>query len=124
MLRLTLVLTVLCNTALAAHFLREGAWLLVGVCFVSTASLWSHRAWAVLLNQLALLGGALMWVATAGQVLDRRLAEGRPYVRMLWILGAVAALSLATALLWALPRVRHAWLVHHHGSEVRPHVQE
>ncbi len=110
MLRLTLVLTVLGNVALAAHFLREANFALLLVCLACTAALWTRRNWAILLNQLLLVGGALVWLGTAGQVLDKRMAEGRPYVRMLAILGAVAALVLTTAALWAVPRVRRAWL--------------
>lgn len=110
MTRLTVTLTVLCNLALAGHFLRDSTLVGVVFCLAVTGALWSHRQWAVALNALTLLAGAPLWLATAGQILAKREAEGRPYGRMLVILGCVAALSAATGLLWAWPKVRKAWV--------------
>jgi Na+/phosphate symporter len=110
MLRLTVTLTVLCNVALAAHFLRDGSPVGLVVALVCTGLLWTRRNWALWVNQALLGCGALLWLSTAGTVLDRRVAEGRPYVRMLIILCSVALISAVTALLWAWPKVRRAWL--------------
>lgn len=110
MTRLTVILTALCNLALAGHFLRDGTMVGVVLCLAVTVTLWSRRQWAVLLNALTLLAGAPLWLATAGQILAKREAAGQPYQRMLVILGCVAALSAATGLLWAWPKVRSGWV--------------
>ena len=109
MLRAALLLTHLCNLALAAHFLRESSFLLMALTLAITACLWSRARWAVVLNQLTLATGAVMWLGTAGQVLVKRLDQGRPYVRMLWILATVAVLALVTAALWLVPIVHRTW---------------
>jgi hypothetical protein len=110
MIRLTVGLTLVCNLALAGHFLRDGTLVGVVLTLAATVALWSHQKWAVLLNMVTLGAGSLMWLSTAGQILARRQAEGKPYQRMLAILASVAAVSLLTAVLWAVPKVRHAWL--------------
>lgn len=110
MTRTATILTHLLQIALAAHFLREGNFFLVLLTLVVLVTLWSRQLWAVVLNQIALAGGAVIWVGTAGQVLEKRLDAGRPYARMLAILLTVAALAVATAVLWAVPRIRRTWL--------------
>ena len=110
MLRLAVTLTTLCNIAVAAHFLRDSNFLGVALALIGLGLLWTHRAWALWLNQALLGGGALLWLSTAGEVLSKRVAEGRPYVRMLAILCTVALISAMTALLWAWPKVRRVWL--------------
>jgi hypothetical protein len=110
MMRLTVTLTLLCNLTLGAHFLREGSPIAMLLTLAASGLLFVRRPSTILMNQFALVGGAVLWLGTAGEILSKRMGEGKPYVRMLAILCAVAALSLTTAVLWALPKVRRAWL--------------
>lgn len=110
MIRLTVTLTLLCNIALAAHFLRDGSAISMILTLMATGLMFVRRPSTVLMNQFALASGAVLWLGTAGEILTKRMAEGKPYVRMLAILCVVAALSLTTAVLWALPKVRRGWL--------------
>lgn len=106
MLPLSLTVTILCNVALAAHFLREGSLVPVLVCLLGTALLLTRKRWALTVNQVLLAFGALVWLGTAGEILERRLAEGKPYVRMVIIMTSVAGLALLSAGLLAVPKVR------------------
>ena len=107
---LTVALTLLCNIALAAHFLRDGSPVSVALTLMATALLFVRRPSTILMNQFALAGGTVLWLGTAGEILTKRMNEGKPHARMLAILCTVAALSLMTAVLWALPKVRRVWL--------------
>lgn len=110
MLYFTVTLTLLCNFALAAHFLRESHPIAMALTLAGSALLFARRPSTILLNQVALTGGMLLWLGTAGEILSKRLSEGKPFERMLAIMCTVAALSLLAAVLWALPRVRRRWL--------------
>ncbi len=110
MLHLAVVLTHLLQLALAAHFLRESNFLLLGLTLVVLVALWSHRRWALILNQLQLLAGAAIWLDSAGQVLQTRLEAGEPYPRMLTVLADLTVVSVLVAALWLVPHVRSGWI--------------
>ncbi|HOU54585.1 MAG TPA: hypothetical protein PLQ97_11710 [Myxococcota bacterium] len=79
---------------LAAHFLRSGdlPWMVLSLLF--PALLWVRRPWAVRAVQAFLAAAAGIWTWTAVLMARMRIAEGRPWVRMACILGAVALLAL------------------------------
>lgn len=85
---------------LAAHFYRAAAWpwLLVTLALLPLMAL--RRAWVPRALQGALLVGAAEWAWTAALLVQQRLALGQPWLRMALILGAVAALTLAAALVF------------------------
>ncbi len=100
---------------LAAHFYRaaEWPWVLASLALLPLMAL--RRAWVPRLLQLALLVGAAEWVWTAAVLAQQRLALGQPWVRMACILGAVALLTLAAALVF-----RSAGLRARYGSGPAP----
>ncbi len=85
---------------LAAHFYRAGEWpwLLLTLALLPVMAL--RRAWVPRLLQLALLAGAAEWLWTAAMLAQQRLALGLPWQRMAFILGVVALLTLAAALVF------------------------
>jgi len=85
---------------LAAHFYRAAAWPLLAVTLGLLALLALRRSWVPGLLQLALLAGAAEWLWTAALLAQQRLALGQPWLRMALILGAVALLTLAAALVF------------------------
>ncbi len=109
MTRLTVVLSHLCNLALFVHFLCASHPGLAALTLAIALTLWSHRTWGVVLNQLLLLVGAATWLDAAGDVLAEHLDEGQRY-RMLCIFGDLATLALVAAGLWLWPRVRDGWI--------------
>jgi len=92
-----LLLPFLALLLLAAHFYRADGMALAALCAALTLLLAVPRPWAARLLQLALLLGALEWLRTLAAVAAMRVAMGQPYLRLVLILGAVAAFTLATA---------------------------
>ncbi|MBP7127037.1 hypothetical protein KBD49_11805 [Myxococcota bacterium] len=93
---------ILSGMLLAAHFLRSGDLPLVVLSVLFPALLWVRRPWALRAVQGALVTAAGIWTWTAIETARMRIAEGRPWLRMACILGAVALLALASA--WVIRR--------------------
>jgi hypothetical protein len=91
---------------LAAHFARAENWLLTAACVVLVAVLAAARPWAARLVQTALMLGTIEWLRTLAALVATRMALGQPVVRLSLILGAVAAITLASALVFRLPALR------------------
>ncbi|MDP1899640.1 MAG: hypothetical protein Q8K96_04210 [Rubrivivax sp.] len=91
---------------LGAHFYRAGSWPLVFACLVLLALLAWPRAWVARLVQAGLVAGAIEWLWTAFGFVQQRLALGQPWLRLALILGAVALLTAASALVFRHPRLR------------------
>jgi len=91
---------------LAAHFYRAGnIALFVTALLVLTLTAVPKR-WAARALQAALLLGALEWVRTAAFFVSQRQAEGRPWIRLAIILGAVALTSALSAMLFRTKALR------------------
>mgnify|MGYP003380468052 CR=1 FL=1 len=103
---LLLAAPALACVVLAAHFYRAAAWPLVVACVALVALLAWPRPWVAWLTQAALLAGAVEWGWTAFQLVQQRIAIGRPWGRLVLILGLVALLTAAAALVFRHPRLR------------------
>ena len=90
---------------LGAHFLRAGMDVPVLLCVVLMGLLAVPRPWAARLVQAALVLGALEWVRTLVTIAGVRAAAGQPATRMAIILGTVALVTLASALVFRHRRV-------------------
>jgi hypothetical protein len=106
MKRLVLLAPVLSLLLLAAHFVRAQLWL-PAVISVALIGLLALRAqWSVLALQCCLVLGSIEWLRTLLATAAARIAMGQPYTRMALILGVVAALTFASALVFQLPVLR------------------
>ena len=85
---------------LGAHFLRFGQLPLVALCLALLVPLFVPRPWAQAVARWALLLGALVWLWTLVEDVRMRLAFGEPWLRLVFILGAVALFTAWTA--WLL----------------------
>ncbi len=83
---------------LAAHFLRSGATGLVAVCLLAPLLLVSRRRWVLHAVSAMLAAGAAVWVHTGFELANARMAHGLPWLRLVVILGVVAALTGAAAI--------------------------
>ena len=106
MVVLQLLPAVLAALVLAAHFLRAGHSLfmlaslgLVGLMFV-------RRPWAVRVIQVTLLLGTFEWLRTLVLLVTFRRQAGQPFTRLAVILGCVAAVTAASALLFRTRALR------------------
>ncbi len=93
---------VLALLVLAAHFYRAAAFVPAVLCVAAIALVFVKRPWALLVLRWGLAAGAVVWMMTAWRIAQDRMAAGKPYLRMLVILGAVAAFTAVAA--WALGR--------------------
>jgi hypothetical protein len=91
---------VLSLVVLGAHFMRYGNSIAVVGALVLIALLFVRQAWIARLIQTVLVLGALEWVLTIYRLVQMREALDQPYARMVVILGAVAAVTLCSALLF------------------------
>jgi hypothetical protein len=91
---------------LAAHFLRDDAWILVAPSIALIPLLAVPRPWAAHIARVALVIGALEWLRTIAVIAAARISMGVPFGRMIVILGTVALLTLAAALVFRHPKLR------------------
>jgi len=97
MLAARLVLPLLALLLLAAHFYRAH-WLLPAAASAAlTLLLAVPRPWAARTLQVALVLGAIEWLRTLAAFAAMRMAVGQPVLRLVVILGAVAAFTLLAA---------------------------
>ena len=101
------VLAGLALLLLAAHFFRAGLMALTVLCVMLVALLFVRATWAVRVLQAVLALGTLEWLRTAWAFAAARAAQGEPYGRLLVILGAVAVVTAAAAMLLQRPVVRN-----------------
>ena len=88
---------------LAAHFLRAGDVLVCLGLAVTPLLLWIKKSWAARTLQVALLGGALIWMQSTYQMLSTRLVMGDDWVRMFIIMVAVICFTLLSACVFLHP---------------------
>jgi hypothetical protein len=94
---------------LAAHFSRHDMPLLIPVALLFPALLLVRRPWVPRVVQGILVLAAVEWIRTAIGLGRARVAAGEPWVRMAVILGAVALVTAASALVFRLPAVRERY---------------
>ena len=85
----------------AAHFLRVGNMVAVALCLAAPLLFLVRRRWSLLILQWLAYVAAAIWLATAWQIVDIRLAFGEPWLRAALILIAVAGVSMLAG---GLPR--------------------
>ena len=102
---------VLSLVVLGVHFMRYGNSAGVIASAVLIALLIVRRPWVARLTQVALVLGALEWVRTLYMLMQVRVAQDQPFVRMIIILGVVAAVTLGSALLFQSPVLKKYYRV-------------
>jgi len=80
--------------------MRYGSSIGVAGSVVSIALLFVRQEWVARLMQVVLVLGGLEWIRTLYELAQVRAAMGEPYLRMMIILGIVAAVTAGSALLF------------------------
>lgn len=88
---------------LGAHFVHAGLRPPAALCVAALSLLFVRQRWAARVLQAILGIGVVVWVLTAATLAQIRMAYGQPYLRMLVILGVVAAFTLVAALVLQHP---------------------
>lgn len=121
---LRLLPVVLSAVLLAAHFSRAGAPVGVALSLGGPLLLLVRRPWAARTVQAALLAGALEWIRTAAVLATGRVEAGQPWLRLVAILGAVAAFTGAAALVFRSPGLRRIWWRADGDAALRTEISE
>ncbi len=98
-MKLRAIPTVFALLLLAAHFLRDGSYILAAACAILPLLLLVRRRMALRVIQFALAGGVTIWIHTAIVLTRTRMEFGAPWLRMLLILSAVSLFTGCCALL-------------------------
>jgi hypothetical protein len=106
MMAVRILPVVLAFLLLAAHFSRSGLPALSAVSLFFAGLVFVRRRWAARAIQILLLAGAAEWVRTTLFYVGVRKASGAPWLRLVFILGSVAVLTAAAALVFRNRAVR------------------
>lgn len=79
---------------IAAHFLRMGDVIAVVLCLLAPLLFLVRQRWSLLLLQWLTYVAAVVWLATAWQIVAPRWSSGEPWLRAAAILVAVAAINV------------------------------
>lgn len=91
---------------MAAHAWRAGWAVVAAGVLVAPLLTLARRRWVPPLFQAALLLFAAEWLRTLAVIASMRIEFGLPWLRMALILGAVALLTAASALVFRSPALR------------------
>jgi len=97
---------VLSLVVLGAHFMRYDNSIGVVGAVALIVLLFLRQPWVARLMQVVLILGALEWVHTIYTLVQVRAAQGQPFMRMVVILGVVAAVTLLSALVFQSPALK------------------
>ena len=109
MIGLLLTPSVLSLVVLAAHFSRHDLPLLPWVCLALPLLLLVRRPWVPRLIQIVLIVGAMEWLRTTAVLMGERMDAGEPWLRMAVILVVVALVSVGSAVLLGVGRVKRRY---------------
>jgi hypothetical protein len=113
---LSFTLIVLSLLVLGAHFMRSGLGVFVALALLLVLLLPVRRRWVARTVQLVLVLGSLEWVRTLVQLAMWRNQHGEPFLRMVLILGAVAAVTLGSAMLFQTPSFKRIYGLQREGT--------
>jgi len=108
---LRVVPIVLSALLIAAHFSRAGNTGMVAISLALPALLLVRRPWAARGVQagLVLVLAAIEWFWTLANLARQRIASGEPWLRLALILGTVALLTAASALVFRSEKLRRRY---------------
>lgn len=106
MTALLLAAPVLASLLLGAHFFRSGSAAGVVAALLPLPLVFVRRPWAARATQAILVLGAAEWIRTLALLVEERRAAALPHARLALILGAVAALTAASAFVFETRRLR------------------
>ena len=110
-MKLRAILAVFALLLLAAHFLRDGSYILTAACALLPLLLLVRRRMALRVIQFTLAAGVAIWIHTAIVLTRTRMEFGAPWLRMLLILSAVSLFTGCCALLLNTTVVKNSFPV-------------
>lgn len=101
----------LSSLLLAAHFFRSGHLFLALLSLIFPALLWIQKRRAVRAVQGFLIIGSIEWLRTLLFFVNIRITVGEPWIRLVLIIGTVAALTFASIFVFRLPALKKRYLL-------------
>jgi len=95
---------------LGAHFLRSGNPLFTLLCILLPFLLLIKRLWVLLIVQLFMYAGGIIWVNTAIHLMRKRITLSLPWNKPVIILGVVAGFTILSGLLLNLKGIKEKYL--------------
>jgi hypothetical protein len=96
-LRTTLI--VIAFLLLAAHFMREATYVSMAICLAAPLLLIIKKPWALISVQLLAFAGAVLWIGISIGLVHQRMMLGKPWSRLVIILGAVTLFTVVAGAL-------------------------
>ena len=96
----------LSSVLIAAHFLRSGSFVWVGCSLAFPFLLFFPKKWAARIVQACLVIGMLEWLRTLYIIANLRIETGKPWMRLVIILGSVAIVTGASACVFFMKPLR------------------
>lgn len=94
---------------LAAHFSRNQHDILAVLCIGLITLLFIKKSWIPRLFQILLILGALEWAGTTIQLVQVRMAQHMPWIRLIIILLSVALFTGLSALVFRMKALRQRY---------------
>ncbi len=94
---------------IGAHFLRSGHMFYVVLCVLFIGLLFVRKPLAAWLVQAALVLATVEWIHTVFVFASVRIEQGKPYFRLVLILGVVAFFTLASTLVFFLKSMKERY---------------
>ena len=94
---------------LGAHFFRAGNIAFVSCAVVTLLVLVIRKPWVARLVRIVLVIGGIEWIRTAVILARMRQAAGAPWMRIVLILGAVAAFTICSSLIFRFKSLRERY---------------
>ncbi|MGA1875381.1 MAG: hypothetical protein ACMUIA_07225 [bacterium] len=106
---LSIIAVVFSCLLLGSHFLRSGHPLFTLLCVFLPFLLLIKRRWILLMVQLFMYAGGLIWIHTAIHVMRKRIIMGLPWSKPVIILGLVAGFTIFSGLLLHVKGVKERY---------------
>ena len=101
---------------LAAHFLYAGYFILVFMVLASLLILLIRKPWAARIIQIELVLGGIEWIRAALNYVEIRQANNMPWTRLVIILGAVALVTVVSALVFRSRSLKERYWIGENSS--------
>jgi ferredoxin len=104
-----IIFSILSVLLISAHYLRGGNFAILAFWILTPGLLFLRRRWATWMFQILLLIAAVIWINAAIEIAEIRVMTGKPYFRMLIIIGSVALISTAASILLNRRKFADKW---------------
>ena len=108
---------------LGAHFLRSAHLVLTLLCWLMPFLLLVKKRWSLIILQLFIYMGAVVWINTAVFSVIKRMKMGLPWHMPAIIMGTVALFTIFSGLLLNLKSVKEKYTLEHICNQTEKYIK-